>query len=76
MEKSDVRNGMLVLVNGTGQEGVAVISIRLFGQDQPCLLFSEAGIWRNVEPYVLTDEEIKAFEWDAQGGIIRSPLRL
>lgn len=67
---------MTVLLNGTSQEAVAVISTRLFGQDQPCLVFREVGELRNSEPYILTDEEIEAFEWDAQGGIIRSPLRL
>ena len=76
MKKSDLRNGMTVILIRDGNETPATVDMRLYGSDQPCLTFPDIGPWINIEPYIPTDEDIEAFKWDAESGLIRSSLHL
>ena len=68
-------NGNTVLVNRHGKETMARLDTTLF-PGRPCLTFPEVGVWQNVEPHMLTDEDIQALDLDAGSKLIRSRLRL
>jgi hypothetical protein len=64
-----------VLVTRSGKEVFAKLDTRLF-KDQPCLTFPEAGDWKKIEPYFLTDTDITNLTFDTESRVIRSPLAL